>query len=256
MTIFDRLKPENMPFSSTILAFTDLYACENLPVLTGGQVVDCRDLEGTNCYCDPAAEAELARRLASLPLRGMHWIDSGDYHYVSKLWTDRMTEPFDLVVADHHPDMQVPAFGDILSCGGWVRKVLEENRLLREVWLVGINPDLRGECTGFGNRVHIIDREEAAACLPRTVADRIPSDLPVYLSIDKDVLSREEARTNWDQGTMTLDWLLSFVSGIRHPWAGVDLCGGLSSDKGGDESDFSINRALNHRIHDFFSLSL
>jgi hypothetical protein len=55
---------------------------------------------------------------------------------------------------------------------------------------------------------------------------------------------------------MTLDWLLSFVSGIRHPLAGVDLCGGLPSDKGGGEADFCINRALNHRIHDFLSLSL
>ena len=55
---------------------------------------------------------------------------------------------------------------------------------------------------------------------------------------------------------MTLDGLLAFISGIRQPLAGVDLCGGLSSDKGGSEADFSINRETNRRIHDFFSLYL
>ena len=244
---------ENLP---VIVHFSGALIEEGLPELVCGTVIDCRDLEGTSCYCDPAAEQELARRFVSCPVRTVHWIDSGDYHYASALWTDRMDRPFNLVVADHHPDMQEPAFGDILSCGGWVRKVLGRNPNLREVWLVGINPELRGECSGFGDRVHVVDRDEAAGCPPQEVASRIPTALPLYLSLDKDVLQPDDARTDWDQGTMSLDWLLAFCAGLGPYLAGVDICGALPSAKGGKDVDFSVNRATNRRFHDFFSLYL
>ena len=233
-----------------ILHFTGVYLAENLPEDTGGTILDCRNLEGTNCYCDPAAEAELSAWLATLPLRAVHWIDSGDYHYVSKLLTDRMEEPFDLVVADHHPDMQPPAFGEILSCGGWVRSALETNPMLRDVWLIGINPDLRGECGGFGNRVHIIDRTE-----PLDPASVAPGR-NVYLSIDKDVLRPADARTDWDQGTMSADTLLDLVRALGPQLAGADICGALPASKGGNDADFSINRSLNRRLDELFSLYL
>lgn len=46
-------------------------------------------------------------------------------------------EPFELLVFDHHTDMQRPAFGGILSCGGWIREALETNENLKHVILVG-----------------------------------------------------------------------------------------------------------------------
>ena len=161
-----------------------------------------------------------------------------------------MREPFDLVVADHHPDMQPPAFGDILSCGGWVRSALSANPFLRRVWLVGINPDLKGECGGFPGRVFVTARGE------RFRPQDIAPEGPVYLSIDRDVLRTEEARTDWDQGTMTADTLLDLAAALAPRLAGVDICGALPASKGGRETDFSVNRALNRRFHEFFSLYL
>ena len=38
---------------------------------------------------------------------------------------------------DNHTDMQPPAFGGLLSCGGWVAEAIEELPLLREVILAG-----------------------------------------------------------------------------------------------------------------------
>ena len=46
-------------------------------------------------------------------------------------------EPFELLVFDHHTDMQRPAFVGILSCGGWIREALETNENLKHVILVG-----------------------------------------------------------------------------------------------------------------------
>ena len=239
-----------------IVNYSGVLEAENLPVLTGGRVVDCRDLEGTNCYCDPDAEAVLAERFSAFPTRTVHWIDSGDYHYASKLWTDRIDRPFDLVVADHHPDMQPPAFGDILSCGGWVRSALESNPCLRDVWLVGIHPELKGECGGFPDRVHIVGEDVLPGLDPVLLAGKVRSGRALYLSVDKDVLRPEDARTDWDQGTMSLDWLCAFAAALGPDLCGVDICGALPVSKGGRDEDFSVNSAANRRFHELFSLYL
>ena len=74
------------------------------------QWVDCTHLRGTQCYCDSEGERRLRALLAPYPPEGIHLIDSGDYHYVTKLWTDKIDHPFSLIVFDHHPDMQPPLF--------------------------------------------------------------------------------------------------------------------------------------------------
>ena len=65
------------------------------------------------------------------------FIDSGNYHYMTRLWLTRMDQPFCLLVYDNHTDMQPPAFGGILSCGGWIAAALEELENLKYVILVG-----------------------------------------------------------------------------------------------------------------------
>ena len=77
--------------------------------------LDCRTIPGTNCYCDEEGERELKERMEPLGAEGIHFLDSGNYHYVTKLWLDQVKEPFDLLVLDHHTDLQQPMFGDILS---------------------------------------------------------------------------------------------------------------------------------------------
>jgi len=230
-----------------LINFTGTCFEENLPLETGGTVLDCSDIEGTTCYCDPEAEKKLADLIAPFPVRGLHWIDSGDYHYLSKLWLDRIDFPFNLLLLDNHPDMQEPAFGNILSCGGWLRSALEENPFVGEARVIGINPALEEECGGFGDRVKVICRdglESPGKCLEGL------SGLPLYISIDKDVLSDLYARTDWDQGTMDKAFLTGLLqeAGARFPILGADLCGELSGAKGGSSEDFLINRGINLEI--------
>jgi hypothetical protein len=51
---------------------------------------------------------------------------------------------------------------------------------------------------------------------------------PLYLSIDKDVLSESVARTNWDQGRMLLDDLLSIIDAAAPRIIGSDITGEVS----------------------------
>lgn len=55
--------------------------------------LDCRTIPGTNCYCDEEGERELKERMEPLGAEGIHFLDSGNYHYVTKLWLDQVKDP-------------------------------------------------------------------------------------------------------------------------------------------------------------------
>ena len=200
------------------------------------------DIEGTTCYCDPDAEAEISRRLVLEPGELMRWIDSGDYHYVTKILAAREQDPFTLVLLDNHPDDQAPAFGGVLSCGSWVRDLRETNPLLEEVWTLG--PDHR-----IRNASGTVDRE-----LETGIDDLLAAlaGKRVYLSIDKDVLDWEWARTDWSQGTYSPALLKDWLDGLlRLDVVAVDVCGELAPEKGATPEDLRINCELNVDLQEF-----
>ena len=99
--------------------------------------VEAEDITGTNCYCDEDARTEISCRIDKFSSEGVHFIDSGNYHYLTRLWIGKIKQPFRLLVFDNHTDMQPPAFGGLLSCGGWIAAALEELTNLRQVILIG-----------------------------------------------------------------------------------------------------------------------
>ncbi len=99
--------------------------------------VRLEDLSGTNCYCDEPAVRAIREKIGEFTLSGIHFIDSGNYHYMTRIWMDKAKNPFSLLVFDNHTDMQPPAFGGLLSCGGWIADALESVELLDHVFLVG-----------------------------------------------------------------------------------------------------------------------
>ena len=107
---------------------------------------DLTALSGTNGYLSEDAAAAIRRDLDRTAfdqgaLHGLHFIDSGNYHYMTRLFTERIRRPYGLILIDHHPDLQPPAFGGLLSCGSWVRAALTEDPFLRQALLIG--PDRR-----------------------------------------------------------------------------------------------------------------
>lgn len=93
--------------------------------------VEARDIPGTNCYCDEDAMNTIRSRIAPYSSGGIHFIDSGNYHYMTRIWLEKISEPFSLLVFDNHTDMQPPAFGGLLSCGGWIYDSVMELPLLK-----------------------------------------------------------------------------------------------------------------------------
>lgn len=206
--------------------------------------VNFRDISGTNCYCDGPAEEEIKKRICSYGPEGMHFLDSGNYHYLTKIWLELVKEPFELLVFDHHTDMQRPAFGGILSCGGWIREALETNKNLKHVILVGppntAMEETQKELLEDGEELikkvtwiceekflENVDNQDKIREFCGIEESQETTSLPLYISIDKDVLLESEGKTNWDQGNVRVEQILKFtenyIKGRR--LIGTDVCG-------------------------------
>ena len=211
------------------------------PFLNATKSVDCSDITGINCYADNEALDRLRDRLQDVPLYGLHFIDSGNFHYLTYLFLERIRTDFVLVLIDKHPDCKTPLFGDIMSCGGWVRSALDSIAHLQSVYMVGIDDALLYELDDVGkNR----DRVNVTSAL----SELSGIDLPVYLSIDKDVLDESIVVTNWDQGKMRFDELDEWITTVinEHEIIGVDVCGEPSLDD--EYSAYEVSSAINGHL--------
>ena len=213
--------------------------------------VEVQELPGSNCYCDGDAMETLRQKLEEFDADGIHFIDSGNYHYMSRIWLEKLNTPFRLVVFDNHTDMQPPAFGGLLSCGGWVAASLEELPLLKEVLLVGPDQEAFDQTEPvLREKVRFLSREKLGEMtLEEKVSffEELTAELPTYLSVDKDVLCPEEASTTWSQGEMTLEELCQFVKVLleKQDILGMDVCGECDSDAcEGDHLNDLANRKL------------
>ena len=199
------------------------------------------DLSGRNCYCDAEAADRICEEIQNYTGNGIHFIDSGNYHYMTRLWLEKQQVPFRLLVFDNHTDMQPPAFGGLLSCGGWIAASLEELPLLHEVILVGpdeeayvqVEPELQ-------QKVCFLSREKLSMMTAEEKEDffkNLDADLPLYISVDKDVLCKEDASTTWSQGDMHLSELMSFLEVVLELQnvVGMDVCGECDQDSGSED---------------------
>lgn len=213
--------------------------------------VEVQELPGSNCYCDGDAMETLRQKLEEFDADGIHFIDSGNYHYMSRIWLEKLNTPFRLVVFDNHTDMQPPAFGGLLSCGGWVAASLEELPLLKEVLLVGPDQEAFDQTEPvLQEKVRFLSRERLREMTMEEKVlffEELSVDLPVYLSVDKDVLCAEDASTTWSQGDMTLEELGQFVAILleKQDILGMDVCGECDPDAcEGDHLNDLANRKL------------
>ena len=210
-----------------ITDFSRAYPDQGFPEALKGEgvrfdLLDMGDMEGVRCYCDAASAREVRRRIASYTGKpGIHWLDSGDYHYMTLFYASAFKNPYTLVLLDNHPDDQEPEFPGVLSCGSWVKT-------------------LRETCPALAGTVSIGPGGSRPA-LPGSLGD-------VYLSIDKDILSPESARTDWSQGDFTLEEVAEIVADVflrADHVLGADICGELSTDHGATPEDCRINLETN-----------
>ena len=197
------------------------------------------------------------------------FMGSGDFHHVTALLLpfvlEKHPEPVTIVHFDNHPDWV--NFDGGMHCGSWVNRALEYPQVSKII-TVGVcshdlrNPDWKGanlsllsqgllelypyshapsrviDDYGTGashyqrdRRIHWRTIEEMGEeAFIKTLLWQIKTR-NVYITIDKDVLDLEDAKTNWDQGKMRLPLLLQLIDEIGkcHKVIGADVTGDYSS---------------------------
>ena len=174
--------------------------------------VEARDIPGTNCYCDEDAMNAIRSRIAPYSSGGIHFIDSGNYHYMTRIW------------------LELPLLKRVILIGP------DEEAFSR------VESEIQ-EKVEFLSREKLLEMEEAQVC---AFVSKHVGKLPLYISVDKDVLCKDDADTNWSQGDMRLNTMLECLKRVREICAegilGVDICGECDVAESG-------NSALNDRAN-------
>ncbi len=200
---------------------------------------------------------------------GITFYGSGDFHHISLALLKRLTGPFNLLVLDKHPDWMrgIP----FLHCGTWLRHALKLPRLNRVFhcggeldfdnayrWLAPWREIQAGRVVVFpAQRRFVRGRWAAVAVNPLLDEEGAPlaaslndalapfrddlSRLPLYISIDKDVLCAEDAAVNWDSGLLRLAEAVTIVERFLRAADG-HLIG---ADVLGDWSPIELGHRLN-----------
>jgi len=214
---------------------------------------------------------EIARRLAGSKKNSLTFIGSGDFHHISSILAGQFQEPVCLIVFDLHPDWDTlpPRLGcgswitealrnkSILKClllgvssddisSGWCLQnanlsSFKDNRVEiypyehkpSEVFLRPVpgNISLKTEKKLFRTKIYWNQlKNYNLEGFFISLIKRLPVK-KVYLSIDKDCLKKEYALTNWEEGLLSLDELLSMLRIIRE---NLDI---VAADVTGDYSE-------------------
>ena len=243
-------------------SLSGIYESEGYAWEQAGKIWDLRELRGTDGYLDPETEqfleAELGRKKETKELPRIRLLDSGNYHYMSKLLLGLEKEDLFLAVFDHHTDMQPPALLPVLSCGSWIRDAAGAYQNIKGICVIG-PPEASVRETEAMEHVWFVTQEElddgSGAAKIKEVFASHAGTFPVYLSVDKDILSKEELDTNWDQGNVVLDQVLQFIDVYMQQtpgrqFIGMDICG--EDPEADNEEVQTVCRKTSEKICGFF----
>lgn len=215
-----------------------------------------------------ATRQKLEQALAAGSRRRLTFMGSGDFHHVTNLLLasalERHAAPVTVIHVDNHPDWV--KFEKGTHCASWINRALEHPPVEKIVTIGPCSHDLvrpepklanlsllaqgKLELYPYKHPPSSVDNRYGAgasfeqvdghlhwktikATGEQNFLDFLLSRVKtagIYLTIDKDVLARDDALTNWDQGVMRLPYLRSLIEAIaeRHAIIGADVIGDYS----------------------------
>ena len=143
-------------------------------------------------------------------------------------------------------------FEGLLTCGSWIKDVIDTNKYLEKVVLIGTSDKLLKQVDKT-YLPKLVEFKESQLCNKTAWDDfaKLHFNYPIYISIDKDVLDPDVEVTNWDQGATTIQQLKKLLSLLltHDKLIGIDICGecnysikGLLDDN--LRKDDTVNRLL------------
>lgn len=243
---------------------------QNLISKYNTEIIDLKDVGPTvRLWMNRKTKEEIEERIRGLSKGSVTFLGSGDFHHISSILISQFRQPLSVIMFDFHPDWDTlpPQIGcgswvnqvlkskniekfvligvssdDISS--GYVQSAnldsLKSNR-------VEIYPYVHKPSKVFFKRIpqnisfafkkHLLFNEIYWNELKNkdlkdfflSLLKRLPTK-EVYISIDKDCLKRGNALTNWEEGHLSLEELLSLLKLIKDNLeiVGADIVGDYS----------------------------
>lgn len=248
------------------------------------EVVDFGTLgEKSRLWASIDSAEEIKKRLDPALKNDITLLGSGDFHHVSLFLIEQFLPPISVIIFDHHPDWFL--LPPKKACGSWVSELsrnpnigkivlfgpssddldalsmltadlssLDKNKLeiypykhspsLSLLRRVPDNVSISNQRRIFYNKINWRELRTDPLGIFSEVIQRLPSK-QVYISIDKDCLRKEYALTNWEEGSLSLDELLSMLDIIKSKMdiAGLDITGDYSYPRVRGKIKSYINRA-------------
>lgn len=184
----------------------------------------------------------------------LFFLGSGDFHHLSlpliQLHADKKS--FQLIILDNHPDNMRYLFG--VHCGSWVSfaaklpfishihvvGMTSSDISFSHLWENRIKPLYSGKltywCKGIDTKwIDKIGLKKAYRSfttvdelIEQFLAEQSTQSDPIYLSIDKDVLSTEVIQTNWDQGDLSKQSFFTLLRSLKDRVFCADVTGEIS----------------------------
>jgi arginase family enzyme len=166
----------------------------------------------------------------------LHLFGSGDFHHLTLMVLEQVASPFLLVVFDNHADCS--PLGPKYHCGNWLYHVSKLPHCGKILHLGATErPGILSRALGTRpllKKKKLIQLPGSVLSDPDCVDTFIealschnPDRLPVYVSVDKDVLNEEESPGDWDNGVMSMFPMSAMLDHIirSYPVAGADITG-------------------------------
>ena len=184
-------------------------------LLTHSLEVDLRDIKEKKLMASPSSLKTIEQRLPFSD-NCITFFGKGDYHYLSILFLKNIKKEFNLIVFDNHIDDRETLDKGFVSCGSWLNEAVKLPRL-KKILIITSDANLKKSKNG---KIEIID------CNIDTIQDRL-NNLPLYVSIDKDVLHESYLKTTWDQGKLSPNDIINVLKFLKKEKEiiGADICG-------------------------------
>lgn len=188
-------------------------------------------------YAARRAVSECACRLRrhGAMQQNLHLLGSGDFHHLTLLLLEQVNSPFALIVFDNHTDCSFPY--PKYHCGNWMYHAarLEMCKMILHVGATESHGVLGRRIISSLAKSGKLTLLSGAECVEPNSVDKFKklvfengfNRLPVYVSIDKDVLCNDEAPGDWDNGIMTMSLLSALLDVIVNNCSvtGADITG-------------------------------
>lgn len=238
------------------------------------QILDLKDAgPKARIWLDNKTKSYIQEYIRGSSRASITFLGSGDFHHISSLLIEQFDEPISVIIFDYHPDWDIlpPKFGcgswvnRVLEKNN-VMKVISlgvSSGDISSFWIQTANLDSlssdRVEIYPYSHaptkillrkvpqNISVSSRKAPLSVIidwrqlkGNNLADflsQIIKRLPtkqVYVSIDKDCLRREYSLTNWEEGNLQLEDLLTMLGLIKEK---LDIVG---LDISGDYSDVRV----------------